>query len=671
MAHDDDEIVPRLGRIRSRGSGKRAKRYLQRVLRAIALAGGHPRGGSPKPRSGFQGNRIGRGAGVGRVLASRDRYAAFRARRVVVKTRIVKMAGKGLDAARVHLRYIQRDGVTREGTPGELYDAERDRTDGKAFLERADGDRHQFRVIVTPEDGAEYEDLKDLTRRLMQRAEQDLGTKIDWVAVDHYNTGHPHTHIVIRGKDETGRDLVIAREYLTHGLRERASELVSLDLGPRTDRDIEERLTNEVSQERFTSLDRSLQRAADESGRLEVAALVPSASEHARFQHALRMGRLRTLERLDLAEERGPGSWQLSPEMEPTLRRLGERGDIIKALHREMAREGRKRGAAEYTIYDPTDKNVPPRLVGRVVARGLSDEIQDQHYLIVDGIDGRTHWIGIGRGDATEPTPEGAIIAVAPRSIEPRAADRAVADIASANQGHYSIDLHLRHDATASHEFAETHVRRLEAMRRARAGVERQLDGTWVIAPDHLERATAYERGQARTQPVAVETLSALPLARQLATEGATWLDHELAAEVPVAPRDAGFGREVRGALARRRQWLVEQGLAREEQNRTIYRRDFLVVLRRRELARVVTQLSGELGLAYAEPRSGERVGGVYRRRLDLASGRFALIEKSREFTLVPWRPVLERNLGKPVEGIVRGDTISWTVGRRRGGPSL
>jgi type IV secretory pathway VirD2 relaxase len=245
MAHDDGEIVPRLGRIRSRGSNKRAKRYLHRVLRAVALAGGgRPRGGSPKPRGGFHGNRIRRGAGVGRVLASRDRYAAFRSRRVVVKTRIVKMAGKGLDAARVHLRYIQRDGVTREGTPGELYDAELDRADGKAFIERSDGDRHQFRFIVTPEDGAEYDNLKDLNRRLMQRAEEDLGTRLDWVAVDHYNTAHPHTHIVIRGKDETGRDLVIAREYLTDGLRERASELVSLDLGPRTDREIEDRLTN-------------------------------------------------------------------------------------------------------------------------------------------------------------------------------------------------------------------------------------------------------------------------------------------------------------------------------------------------------------------------------------------------------------------------------------------
>ncbi len=165
------------------------------------------------------------------------------------------------------------------------------------------------------------------------------------------------------------------------------------------------------------------------------------------------MGRLRTLDRLDLAEEREPGSWKLSPEMEPTLRRLGERDDISKALHREMAREGHMRDVAEYAIYDPTDRNVPPRLVGRVVGRGLSDEIQDQHYLIVDGIDGRTHWIDIGRGDATEPMPEGAMIAVSPRSIELRAAGRALFELASANQGHYFVDLHLRRDPTASHDF--------------------------------------------------------------------------------------------------------------------------------------------------------------------------------------------------------------------------
>ncbi len=671
MNHDDRELVPKLGRIRSRGSSKRAKRYLHQVLNAVALAGGRPRGGASKRRSAFHGNRIGRGAGVGRVLASRDQYAAFRARRVVVKTRIVKLAGKGLDGARLHLRYIQRDGVTREGMPGELYGSQHDRADAKGFLERSDGDRHQFRFIVAAEDGAEYDNLKDLTRRLMQRTEQDLGTKLDWVAVDHYNTGHPHTHIVIRGKDDTGRDLVIAREYIAHGLRERASELVSLDLGPRTDREVEERLTNEVTQERITSLDRGLLRAADEDGRLEVRTLSPSAGEHSRFQHALRIGRLRMLERLGLAEESEPGSWRLSAELEATLRRLGERGDIIKALHQEMAREGQQRSAGDYAIYDPTDVDTPRRLIGRVIARGLSDEIQDRHYVIVDGVDGRAHWIDIGRADATAPTPQGAIVSISPRAAEVRPADRTVVEIAAANGGRYSLELHLRHDPSASQEFAEAHVRRLEAMRRARTGVERLPDGTWHIASDHLDRAAAYGRSQTRSRPVTVQILSALALTQQVGADGATWLDNELVSRTPAPVRNAGFGREVREALARRRQWFIEQGLAREEQDSVIYRRDLLAVLRRREVLRVATQLSSELGLAYVESQPGERIEGIYRKSVDLASGKFALIEKSREFTLVPWRPVLERSLGKPVEGIKRGDTITWAIGKKRGGPSL
>src|SRR3546814_594830 len=212
----DDDFRPRFGKIRARG-GKRGRRYLHQVLRAVALAGTR----SSSSHGSFYGNRIGRGSGVGRVLASRDRYAAFRVRRVIVKSRIVKLKGQGLKAARLHLRYIQRDGVTREGMPGELYDADSDRADGKAFLERADGDRHQFRFIVSAEDAAEYDELKGFTRRLMKQMEEDLGTRLDWVAVDHYNTGHPHTHIVLRGKDDRGKDLVIRSE-------EHTSELQSL-----------------------------------------------------------------------------------------------------------------------------------------------------------------------------------------------------------------------------------------------------------------------------------------------------------------------------------------------------------------------------------------------------------------------------------------------------------
>jgi type IV secretory pathway VirD2 relaxase len=105
-----------------------------------------------------------------------------------VKIRPASLGTYGLPTARAHLRYIQRDGVTREGAPGELYGRDTDHADGRDFLERCGNDDRQFRVIVSAEDGAEYSDLKPYIRRLMAQVEEDLGTRLDWVAVDHFNT---------------------------------------------------------------------------------------------------------------------------------------------------------------------------------------------------------------------------------------------------------------------------------------------------------------------------------------------------------------------------------------------------------------------------------------------------------------------------------------------------
>lgn len=668
----DDDFEPYLGKIGSQRSA-RERTYLQRVLHAANLAGGGRR-----KASGFLGNRIGRGGGIARVLASRDRYAAYRQRRVVTKSRIAKLAGKGFPAARAHLRYIQRDGVTREGQPGELYNAEHDRVDGKAFLDRCEGDRHQFRFIVSAEDADQYEDLKPVIRRLMAQMEQDLGTKLDWVAVNHFNTGHPHTHIVLRGKclssgpaegrnpgNDKGRDLILAREYISHGIRERAAEIVTFDLGPRTDLEIEDRLRKEVVQERFTSIDRTLLKDMDANG------IVKPSGHRDSFRQALRTGRLQKLKRLGLAEELRPGHWRLSPEIEPTLRRMGERGDIIRTMHREMAEKGKARGAGDYAIFDPSDPDAKP-LIGRVTARGLSDEINDRFYLVVDGIDGRTHCVEIGKADEGFLTREGSVIAIAPKRVEVRDADRMIAEVAASNGGRCSVDIHLRHDPTATAEFAEAHVRRLEAIRRLNGNIEREKDGTWIVGADHLEKVVAFERTLARFSPVTLEILSTRPLEQQITADGATWLDRTLTRRFEMATRDVGFGCEVNEALARRRQWLIEQALAREDETgRTFYRANLLNLLRRRELARAADQLSGEIGLAYVEARTGDHIEGTYRRSVDLVSGRFAIIEKSREFTLVPWRPVLERNLGKAVSGVAREEGISWSFGRQRKGPEI
>lgn len=291
---DDDSFEPRLGRIRSTG-GSKSKRYVGRVLAATVLAGG----GGRRRGARFDGSRIGRGASRARVAAS-----GAHARRAVVKARLVRLGTKGVAAARAHLRYIQRDGVTREGTPGKLYDAAGDEADGKVFLDRQVDDRHQFRFIVSAEDGAEYQDLKPFVRRLMTQIEDDLGTKLDWVAVDHCNTGHPHTHIMLRGVDDQGQNLIIAKDYIRHGMRARAEQLVTLDLGPRTAREIEAGLRTEITAERLTSIDRSLVRDADGEG------IVTATGRDPRDQ-ALRAGRLQKLADLGLAEEMGAGRWRL------------------------------------------------------------------------------------------------------------------------------------------------------------------------------------------------------------------------------------------------------------------------------------------------------------------------------------------------------------------------
>jgi len=656
----DDDFEPRLGRMRARGS-KQGRKFLSKVLAAANLARGGAAGHGRRSR--FDGSRIGRGSGVGRVLGSRDRYAAFRARRVIIKSRIVKLTGKGFAAARAHMRYVERDGTTRDGGRGQLYGADADKVDGKAWLDQAHGDRHQFRFIVSPEDGAEYDDLKDLTRRLMARMEEDLGTKLDWVAVDHFNTGHPHTHIILRGKDDRGKDLLIAREYITQGMRERAAELVDLDLGPRTTDAIEDKLRGEVDQERLTSIDRALLREAD-AGRLV------SGGEADAFGQTVRMGRLRKLERLGLAEQMAASTWRLAPDLADTLKRMGERGDIIRTMQRAFTARGSAPALADQAIYDPAAADARP-LVGRVIERGLSDELNDRHYLLVEATDGRTHYVEIGKGENVEPHATGAIVRIEPVSVGIREADRIVAAVAAANDGRYDVDAHLRHDPSATEAFAETHVRRLEAMRRLTGGVTREADGTWVIAFDHLDRAAAYEAARAKDRPVAVETLSSHPLEKLVSAEAATWLDRELVAVDPSPLRDAGFGHEARDAQVLRRQWLIAQGFAEEAGGGTVYRPGMIADLQRRDLLRIGAQLSRELGMPFVESDSGSRVSGVYRRPVDTMSGRLALIEKSQEFTLVPWRPVLDRQFGKSVSGIMRSDGISWSFGRGRPGPSI
>ena len=659
MADDSEDIFkPKLGRIRGLG-GKRTKTYLNRVLNQVSAAGKTGFGTRRAPGQ-FSGNRIGRGGSAMRQRRAGHRFGPT-SRRVVIKTRIVKLKGGGVAAARAHLNYIQRDGVSKNNEPGRLYDAANEDVDGKAFLDRSEGDRHQFRFIVSPEDATELEDLKPFVRDLMNRMEEDLGTKLDWVAADHFNTEHPHTHIVLRGKDELGQDLVIARDYIAHGMRRRASELLTLELGPQTEQEIRQKLKRQVDQYRFTDLDRALVRDA-------IDGIVDARSDpqrpDARVRHAMKVGRLRVLTRRGLAEETEPGRWRLSPKLEETLWRAGKRGDIIKTMHRGLGRAGLDAGASEYAVYDPSDPRAPT-IIGRIIDRGPHDEPNDGHYVMIDGADGRVHYVTLNPKQDMEDVPMGAVVEVRPAASGLKPADRTIAEVARGNGGLYETDAHRAADPRASADYVQAHVRRLEALRRANI-VRRFPDGSWEVPTDFEDRVAELAK-KGSSYPGSVIALSFLTLEDQVQADGATWLDSQLVAKEPVALRGGRFGADVAEALSQRQEQLIAQDLAERDGQTMRYQRNLLKLLRQREVADAGDKLAKETGLAFAPTGDGERFEGVYRKPVRLGSGKFAVIEKSKEFTLVPWRPVLERQRGQIVGGVMRGATASFEIGKKRG----
>ena len=641
MSRDDDDRF----RVRPGAPKHRSQRFVSQVLREVNKAGGK----SLRKTAARPGARLGRGHVAARFAG---RTLPAHARRVTIKTRLVNLRQSGPRSAATHLRYIERDGVGREGEAGQAYGPATDQVDLGPFEARGRDDRHQFRFIVSPEDAEQLDDLRRYTRTLMQRMEADLGTRLDWMAVDHWNTDNPHTHIVLRGKDDTGKDLIISRDYVAHGMRERAAGLAIEWLGPRTEREIQQGLQHEVTQERWTNLDRTLHREV-QGGTIRLERLSRDS------RRTLLIGRLQQLQRMGLAHSQATGEWTLRSDFEPVLRALGERGDIVRTMQRAM------RGVPRELAMSGPGRDASP-VIGRVASKGLVGEWHDRGYLVVDGIDGKAHYIALPAKMGLAQYPLDCVVE-AGDSTGYRMADRNV--VALATDGIYRADHHLAiasAHAKPGHEpsrVVQAHVRRLEALRRAGI-VERIADGVWRVPPNLPDRGREYDTRQ--QGGVSVTLHSHLSIARQARAVGATWLDQRLIGGNQ-GISELGFGSEVKDALRQRADFLVEHGLAERGRTHLILTRNLLTTLRDRELRSAAERLSIETGLTYRPTVSGDRVSGVYRRSVMLASGRFAMLDDGMGFSLVPWRPVVESRLGQHVAVVVLGTRVSWDWGRQRG----
>ena len=541
----DFRIRPGRGRDAGQGAGRGAKRLAAQVRKASARAG--------RTRSRRIGGRPSRGTGArgrgGRALAGMGRSP--HQRRVTVMARIVRHRGAQFRAAPLarHISYLERDGVTRDGRDASMFDADGAAADRGAFADRCADDRHHFRFIVSPEDAGDLADLRTFPRELLGDMERDLDTRLDWIAVDHWNTDNPHIHILVRGVADDGSDLVIDRAYVAAGIRGRAEERATLELGPRTERDIADALAREVTAERWTSLDRELQSLARDGG---IVDLHPDAGRTPARERLL-LGRTATLERLGLAAREADGRWAIDEGIETKLRAIAERGDIIKTMHRAAERDGLRFDPSALALHTAA---AGEPVIGRLVARGLDDELAGSAFAVIDGADGRLH--------------------------------------------------HLRFD---------------------------NLELTGDARPGAIVELRQWDDRSGTRQSLAIR--SDLSLAEQVTARGATWLDRQLVARDPVVATGR-FGLELRAAADARRDHLAEEGLAHRRSDRTVFESDLLPKLEERDLGAAVAEIAERTGLPHRPSAPGDYVSGIYRERMTLASGRFAMIDDGLGFQLVP-----------------------------------
>ncbi|WP_461274648.1 DUF3363 domain-containing protein [Acidithiobacillus sp.] len=312
-------------------------------------------------------------------------------RRCMVKVNYVANKKAGQWAA--HGRYLEREGAQKEGEVGKGFNANGDEVSLSSEMHKwqMDGDQRLFKIVVSPEDGDRLQ-MKAYTREFMARLGQHMGkgaapgTGLEWAAIDHYNTGHPHTHVVLRGKD----NLQIAPDLIRNGMRKIAEEIATERLGYKSELEIQKSKEKEIDARQFTGIDRDIQDRQVKGMEPDLTyvtedRLTPEAKHTDFVAQRLRIRRLETLEKLGVAEKVGAMTWALDTGWDKALKDL-------QVLQRRTAMVAQGRALMTDPRCPPVVTKIQPgdHLVGRVLGTG-SDEQYDRSYLLIEGTDSRVH----------------------------------------------------------------------------------------------------------------------------------------------------------------------------------------------------------------------------------------------------------------------------------------
>jgi type IV secretory pathway VirD2 relaxase len=479
----------------------------------------------------------------------------------------------------------------------------------EAFEEPRPGERHQFRIIISPDDGHEL-DLTAYVRRVMARIERDTGRELEWAAVNHYNTDHPHTHVIVRGVDRRGGEVRFERSYISNGMRWRAQEIATEELGPRTEFQIQREHACEVTQERFTTLDRELERRMQDN---RVA--ISSSSRPGAIRESTLVGRLEHLEGMDLAKRLSPTEWELVSGWQRTLRELAIRRDIIKQMHAAVAGDPAHYQivAVGHPVLDLEGRVAEKPMVGRVAAKGLADELKGTFFAVVETPVGAAYRIHIGAGTAGSLRTGDIVTFGSQRVTGVLAVDRHIASVARAHEGHYEL--------AGREDQARSVTRRLRELERSGLAVPESAT-QWRVVPDLLERlqkrmsaAPPRHRLAIRKQP--------LSLGEQVHYRGPAWLDRVQTSRL--AP--LGFGAEVARAIQARCEALRGFGIDPTDTTH-------LAKLFRLERDAVAEQFARRSRQAFVEIPPGGFRGRVHE-LFALGGNSYAIVSDGRSFVVV------------------------------------
>ncbi len=288
---------------------------------------------------------------------------------------------------KAHGRYLARESAAHEGRDdGAGFSRDNQGIDMASELDawQKAGDQRLWKLIVSPEFG-ERADLTRLTRDLMAHMAKDLGTDLQWMAVEHYNTEHPHVHIALRGLRNDGTALRMSREYVQQGIREIAEHLCTRQLGYRTELDAEEAERREITEQRFTSIDRQLIKDAPEISL--AAGRQCFAVETARLRAPHQTARLAVLQRMGLAEPTRAGNWLIRQDFEQLLRAMQRTADRQKTLSAHGALLSDERLQIE-----ALDLSRMATVEGRVLVHG-QDEQSGRNYLMLESTNAKVYFV--------------------------------------------------------------------------------------------------------------------------------------------------------------------------------------------------------------------------------------------------------------------------------------